>query len=243
MKIINVQVVAALLVTFSFSGCQLISGSWISGDHISQKETRQIGAFSQLDVAAPVQVNLSQGEVTDAVLVGESNILPYLQTRLDNNRLVIKFRNGMDFQIHQPIQIDLTTPDPSQINLAGSGSVIALQPLTDRGIFQLTMAGSGEIRVQLICPEVKVHITGSGNISASGQTREERINVLGSGNFKGSNLKAEQVKASIEGSGNAFVFASLGLHSQIMGSGNIYYFGNPAIDTRIMGSGQVIKNH
>jgi hypothetical protein len=45
----------------------------------------------------------------------------------------------------------------------------------------------------------------------------------------------------IAGSGNATLFASIGLHASVLGSGNVYYLGDPAVETSLKGSGKVMK--
>ena len=76
-------------------------------------------------------------------------------------------------------------------------------------------------------------------MTLKGETKEFISQTNGSGNTEAYDLKSETVKASIYGSGNTNVFASVKLTTEIFGSGNVNYKGNPQINSSSHGSGTV----
>jgi len=66
------------------------------------------------------------------------------------------------------------------------------------------------------------------------------MNLGGSGKINGEQLKASSVKVTVDGSGEANVYASEQLDADLSGSGSIRYSGNPAkIYQKDNGSGSI----
>ncbi|MDX1720417.1 MAG: DUF2807 domain-containing protein, partial [Salegentibacter mishustinae] len=64
--------------------------------------------------------------------------------------------------------------------------------------------------------------------------------VTGSGDFKAYDLSAENVEATVMGSGDIQISANSSLKAKVMGSGDIKYKGNPKNqDFKTSGSGSV----
>lgn len=219
----------------------MIGGQQVTGNGQVTSSDRATGDFKDLVVAGPMHAFIHQGPVQDAKIEAESNLIPYVETRLHDGKLEIKFKNHVQITSHQPINIYLTAPHIQRLNMLGSGDIKVQDSLvSDTGI-KLSVAGSGNIQIQMNAPALDADIAGSGDIIASGETRNISLHILGSGDFKGADLKSEQAVIKIAGSGNAHVFSSLKLTTKIFGSGNIYYRGNPSLETTSAGSGKVTK--
>lgn len=205
-------------------------------------EERDVGAFEDLIVASSMHVYLSQGPVKAVRVEAESNLLPYIITHREGNKLSVKTEDNTSISSNHPISIYLTTPDIKKVNMAGSGKIETRDTIFNDAGLKITLAGSGSINIKMNAPETDANIAGSGTITVSGFTRKLDINLTGSGDFKGKNLKSEEAKVKIAGSGSAWIFASVNLSAKILGSGNVHYVGTPSMDNDILGSGKVIKD-
>jgi len=240
MKKQSILVTALIFSAILFSSCSVMERQ-IRGDGHLKTEDRPIGSFESISVEGSMNVELTQGAVQDAKIEGEENLLPYLETNVENGRLVIKFKDGLNIQTTRPINVYVTAPAVQAVSMAGSGEVKSTNTLANTQEISVDMAGSGNIALKLNSPQVKASIAGSGDITLEGETRDMDINILGSGNLKGSNLKSENAKVKIAGSGNADIYASTRLETNIAGSGNVNYRGNPTIESHSLGSGSVQK--
>ena len=90
---------------------------------------------------------------------------------------------------------------------------------------------------------VDVSVSGSGNIRLSGSSNELSARISGSGNADCAELIANDVTAHISGSGNVKVFANTSIDASISGSGNIYYKGAAKdVKSHKSGSGKVVRS-
>ena len=95
--------------------------------------------------------------------------------------------------------------------------------------------------MEVDAPEVSAEINGSGNINLSGQTKKFEGNISGSGDIRAMDLKSEETKVRIMGSGDADVYASVKLDIHVAGSGDVRYKGDAQVNSNIAGSGNVRK--
>ena len=222
------------------SGC-LYQGKRVSGDGRVTTETRSVGDFRRLVVDGDMQVILSQGPLSAARITAESNIQPYITLTNQGDELTVGFRDYVSVAATQKIRVYLRVPDPEALTLTGSGEISGADTLASTRKIALKLTGSGDIDVKLHAPEVSCDITGSGDVLAAGDTRDLAVKIIGSGDYRGAGLRAESAQVKIAGSGNATLFASIGLHASVLGSGNVYYLGDPAVETSLKGSGKVMK--
>lgn len=235
------SVFVTLLLLFT-GGC-ILGGQTVTGNGNVISVNRSVGNYNGIVVAGSMHVFVKQGPVPDARIEAESNLIPYVVTRLsDDGELEVRFKKDIRRVIsHHPVNIYLTAPVIRHLSLLGSGDIKTQDTLTSGDKIKLNVAGSGDIQLQMNAPELDANIAGSGDIIISGETKNMDLNILGSGDFKGSDLKSEQASIKIAGSGNAHVFSSIRLATKILGSGNVYYLGNPSVETTSAGSGKVMK--
>jgi Putative auto-transporter adhesin, head GIN domain len=104
----------------------------------------------------------------------------------------------------------------------------------------LTLSGSGNVDARGVAARsLAVSLPGSGNLSVTGTAGTLDATLDGSGNEFLFALRAERARADMAGSGNIFVDVARSLDASISGSGTIVYHGNPAVTQRVSGSGAV----
>src|SRR5690606_238341 len=106
--------------------------------------------------------------------------------------------------------------------------------------FNVSLAGSGDIKLQIEAQSIKGSVAGSGDLTLKGSTNYLEANVAGSGDFHGFELQANDTDVSVAGSGDAKVVSNEVLKARVAGSGDIKYKGNPKKeDSKVAGSGSI----
>lgn len=227
----------AALLLFTLPGC--IDDFTIEGNGIEATEGRAVGTFSKLKSSGSFDVHITGGDRCEVVVSAESNIIPYIETYVSGNTLVLNLRGLHNFRNRLPMEVFVTTPAMESILLSGSGNITTGRLSAPE--FETGISGSGTITTDVVARKVTAAISGSGNLNISGTASASGFFISGSGKISANHLRLEDCDATISGSGNMVVNVSESLHAHITGSGNIYYYGAPGIESRISGSGRIIQ--
>jgi hypothetical protein len=232
---------SAVCIVLFFSCNLSIGGRRINGNGKIVSDVRNVSSATKIKVMGDMDVIVASG-ATSVKVETDENIIPYIRTEMDGDWLEIKTENNLNINTDKPVRVYITTPRITDIEVTGSGNVTTESKFDADNKIGFSITGSGDITFNVNAPRIDANITGSGTLHISGETRDVSINVAGSGNYEGRDLKAENAKVTIAGSGDANLFADQNLQVKIMGSGSVKYRGNAAVDKKIMGSGSVVKS-
>lgn len=205
-----------------------------------KRETRAVGSFDGLGVAAPIRVELKQADADSLVVEGEESALAELETYVENNSLHIRVREQKRVPYMDKVKAYVTMKDVRAIAAAGSGDIVA-GPLRT-GDVKLAVAGSGDVKIaELTAKKVHAAVAGSGDLTVSGGKADAlEAAVAGSGDLKAARLETADAHVSVAGSGSATVWARTSLRASVVGSGDLRYYGDPAErKTAVRGSGSL----
>lgn len=210
-------ILAAVLLIMTSCEKEVIRGS---GE--TKTEKRSLEGFDKVLLEIPSEVTIKKGNEFDLEIKAYSNLLPYIETYVENSALHIRYKNSANIR-NDNARIYITLPQLSAIESYGSGSIAC------DGTFNSA--------------QLDAVIRGSGNITLGNALIEEmKVDISGSGSFKGFTSISRQADIFINGSGNAEISVMDKMSTTINGSGNIYYKGDPtAIENNIRGSGKVVK--
>jgi hypothetical protein len=196
-----------------------VSPSRVVGSGKVASETRQVSGFNTVELRGSADVSVTQGEAEAVVVEADDNILPLIETTVQNGRLIISTKPNTS----------LTTTNPVHVNV------------TIKSLQGLTLSGSGNVDVSSLAgQDLNIVLSGSGDITVSGAADRVAIRLPGSGNVICSGLKARSATVTLAGSGNVAVYASESLDASLLGSGTIHYDGNPAqVRKSVSGSGSI----
>lgn len=222
------------------AGCLLSPKKAIRGNGDLKEEKRSVARFDGIDLQGSMQVFVSQGTSQAIDLEGESNLLPHLETFVEDDRLIIRFDDDFRIMTTRPVKVHVSAEYLDRLSLSGSGVIRSEDTLFHDESMRLDLTGSGNMYLVVHAPEITSRITGSGDMHIKGLTRQLKVTVTGSGSYQGTDLKSEDADARITGSGSASTFASRNLNATILGSGNIHYTGSPKVESHVTGSGKVM---
>lgn len=185
-------------------------------------ETRNPGIFTGVHTSGSNSIHIKYGDEYKVEIKGSSNIIPYYESNIINNKLHLDFqhinikKNDLDVTVTMPIVNNISNSGSAEIDIYGNFTAI--------DNLDFTASGSGGIKADADLTVTKLNV----NISGSSKVDVKRI-------------VANQVSANLSGSGSAYINAQEKLTAHISGSGNIYYLGNPVIESHISATGKVIR--
>ena len=213
-------------------------GAKVSGSGNIKTETRNVSGFTGISLSLPANVEIIQGGSEGIVIETDDNVLPLIETVVDNGSLKIRFKERNMSVNTKTFNITINVKTIDNLSVAGSGDVRAAKLQVAK--LKTSIAGSGNVHItSLDADTLTLSIAGSGDFSAGGKASVVEGKVAGSGNMKIGALAANSVKLSIAGSGDATVWAKDTLTVSVAGSGDVTYYGDARVSQSVAGSGSV----
>lgn len=225
--------IATGCIVVDLNGCgkETVKGS---GEIIS--EDRQLSEFKTIKLKGVGRVVLTQGQIHAVNIETDDNIMPLIETEIQNDQLIISQGN---YNL-RPTKLDfnITVAHLKGIAISGAGDVIGKSRFVSDN-FAARISGSGDMDLVLEVANLETDITGSGSMNLSGQADRHDAKISGSGRIDAFDMQAKNVSLKISGSGDCKVNATEILHARISGSGDVFYKGHPRITSKISGSGSL----
>ena len=219
----NLAIVAGLAVfALLLSGCNGGFGGTITGSGNVKTESRNVSGFQAVSLSGVGNLTIDENGTESLTVEAEDNLLPYIQTEVQGNRLVIGSKDNTNLNPTKPINYRLTVKDLNSIDLSGAGKI----------------DGTG-----INTPKLAVNVSGAGNMTLAGKADSQEINLSGAGNYRAENLVSKNVKVSTSGAGSAVVQVSDTLDATVSGAGAVRYIGDPQVKQNVSGAGSVSKQN
>ena len=214
----------------------------VIGDGPVTTQTRTVTNFTGIDLRMNGTVYYKNDTELKLEIVAKESIHSILETKVIDNRLVIRYTNGKTYDADESIRINISGPGVNSLETNTSGSIYCMNAIQPANLFVRT-SGSGNILLQnVVTGNIEAESTQSGRITAAGGTaNSEKIKTDGSGKVDLSAVTAKNVTGRIIGSGDIKVKVTDHLDATIDGSGDIYFSGYPLITTHLNGSGRLIR--
>ncbi len=223
-----------------FASCDFVTGKRVKGNGNMKTDERAESGFTGVTNGTNFDTYVGIGPYS-VKIEAEENILPYIETFVDNGILKIETRDGFWLKTRRSVKIYVTAPRLNKINAAGNGDMFSTTKLTDSSRIDLHIGGNAELKMEVDAPVVDASLGGNGSITLKGQTRDFKCSSAGNGEIEAFDLQSESAKVEIYGNGNADVTASVKLDVRIGGNGGVRYKGNAQTSTNITGNGSVRK--
>src|ERR1700730_6688799 len=95
----------------------------VRGNGNMSSETRNLNHFSGVRLLGSMNIVLVKGDRNTVEVDAEENILPFVETYVEDDKLVVKFRNNININTHKDVIVKVTTPHIREIDLLGSGDI------------------------------------------------------------------------------------------------------------------------
>lgn len=245
MQKLNTYLFSLLVVLLCFmstnSAVQAQWGNWkkaVKGNGNVVVKERSVDHFHAIKVEGSLDVFVHQGETEGIKVEADENLHEYISTEVKGKKLVVTTTRSI--KKAEKLVVYVTATELEAISLAGSGDIVGETPFKSKK-FASTLAGSGDITLEVEANDLSVTLAGSGDVSIKGKANAIAAKVAGSGDINAAKLCAQNGSVSISGSGDVSVHIEEALSVSIAGSGDVRYVGNPTVSTSVIGSGTVRK--
>lgn len=220
------------------ASCDFVTGERVKGNGNMTAEERSETGFTGVSNSSNFDIYVGIGPYAIKV-EAEENLLPYIETYVDNDMLKIDTKDGFWLKPRRSIKVFVTAPRLNKIRAVGNGNIFSATRLTDSTRIDLDISGNAEMKMEVDAPVIDADLGGNGTIELKGQTRDFKCSSAGNGEIKAFDLQTENAKVEILGNGSADVFASVKLDVRIGGNGSVRYKGNAQTSTNITGNGSI----
>jgi hypothetical protein len=211
----------------------------VYGSGVVVEEIREVDSFHSVEIWGSCDLYFVKGATQELRVITDDNILPLILTWVRHDGTLIIESKG-SYTSNAGVKVYASMMEIRRFGVSGSGSIIGESPFSPREL-HLTIAGSGNMHMNVRAHKVWSSIAGSGNINLSGNAEYHNVTIAGSGSIEALELLVSCYDIQIPGSGECRIHVEDVLNVVIAGSGNVYYRGYPSIiNTTIVGSGDVI---
>jgi hypothetical protein len=234
---------SALTLALAFSLAALPAAArdvpHVTASRVMTTETRSVGGFHGIALGIDAKVEVRQNATEGLTITGDGNVVPLIETRVDNGTLKIRWAGNRSPWIDgERISIVVSAKELDSLWVGGSGLIHAAAIKTDA--LHLNVAGSGDIVIDALdAQSAAASVDGSGTLKVAGRTDSFDASISGSGRLITSGLQSRHAKVALAGSGDASVWASETLNARVAGSGSVKYVGTPVVTVAVAGSGTV----
>ena len=245
MKTNKLFLITVFFLLIISSACGVIPdfGQTIEGSGNIITEERDVSGFDRVSLSGFGDVTIEQGDVESLTVSTDDNIMPYVQTEVKNDTLILDFDDKGRNRGYNPtdgIKFNLVVKDLSRMDISGAGSIEMNELKTEKLLADLSGAGSLEIS-SLTADELVVRQSGAGTVFVSGQVQGQELSHSGVGSYHAADLESETAIIEISGAGSATLWVTESLDIDISGLGNIIYYGTPRIIQNVSGLGTIIS--
>ncbi len=234
-----------LVVLFAITTLAAAAQKWetVKGNGNIKTDSRTVSNFTAVDSRGSLNVDIKYGESTTVLVEADENLLPYIVTKVEGDKLVIT-TDKVGISSKEKLMVHISMTKVTGVSLSGSGNIFGSGQFSNDNTTKLSVSGSGNLKLGFASfSAIEASVNGSGNMElTNGKTNTIDAAVSGSGNIGAYAIESKTVKARVSGSGNVKVTASETLEAVSSGSGNVYYKGTATVvNAQSHGSGKVIK--
>lgn len=213
--------------------------SGVRGNGNVVSETRSVGSFNSVELKCNADVVVKQDDFGPIRMEGEDNLLKLIHLNLHESVLTIE--SDQNLNPTKPITIYVSAPEYRRLFIDGSGDIKGSSALSGHKLL-LSIAGSGDMNLDVNVDSLVSSVSGSGDYKLSGKTATHVASINGSGDLIAKNLQTQRTTVSVAGSGDSQINASDEITASVAGSGDVVYYGEPKkLNRSIAGSGSIKK--
>jgi len=229
------------LIALLLMSCRITTGfnrQTIQGSGNLKTEQRPVSDIERVSLEGIGDVTINQGSEESLTVTADDNVLPYIETIMRGRELVLRVKEGYNFQGSITVRYTLNVKNLNAISIGGSGNITTEK--LNAGDLSLSIAGSGNMKfADLQAKNLRTTTAGSGNYEIKGKVETQNISIAGMGNYITGDLQSSEATVSVSGSGNVTLWAEDKLDIRILGSGDVSYYGQPTVTQSITGSGNI----
>jgi hypothetical protein len=232
----TLQISCAIFAFFSLSGFSCITERSYGP---VERESRNIGSFSEIEVSHGINVFITVGNRTSLEVETSEDLIKKLITEVRGDKLKIYFDGN--FIWAKTANVYVQAEEISKISASGGADVIGEDEITGRDL-ELSASGGSDIKLEVDVDNMEVEVSGGADVELSGRTNYLEANTSGGSDLKAYDLIAQTSRLEASGGSDIKVFVEEDIDARASGGADIKYRGNPKnVQTRDSSGGDVTK--
>ncbi|KAA3440550.1 head GIN domain-containing protein [Rufibacter hautae] len=205
----------------------------VEGNGNITTQTRSVGSFDKLRVSGGFEVVLTQGTAEGLKLEAEDNILPLIESTVENGMLTIKTKPN-SIRNAKRLKAYVTVRSLKALELAGGIKLTSTNTISGTAL-SLEFAGGINVQMAVQVKELTGDFAGGTKVTLSGRADKVRMDLAGATTLKALDLKTDYLTLDAAGASNAEVNVAKELSVEAAGIVNVNYKGSPNVKHSGMG--------
>lgn len=229
---VTVLILGALVWSSCHVGCFESSDKTITED-------RKISDFSKIDISGEFKVNLKQDHSLTLSVSAADNVMKYIRTEVNGNRLRIYTRKNLCSKL--PITVNIGVNNIEEIKAAGMTEIVSVGRINTQNL-NMKFTGVSKVNMDLSAADVETTGSGSTELTLKGQAASHKVEISGVGKLNALDFVVSSYDIKTSGSGTSQINVLKSLITNTSGVSSIEYRGNPSeVDTHKSGASQIKK--
>ncbi len=200
-------------------------GPSIKGNGKVVEENRQMGSFDGIRVSRGMDVYISQDSVQKVVVEADENLMDVIQTRVEDNNLVITVTENI--RDAKAKKVHITVKNLNEISAMAGSNVFTEETLRFDNVKLSSMAGSN-LKLDLVTKSLLARAAAGSNILLRGLSKNAECKAMAGSNIRAQDFKVYKGTARANSGSNIWMTVDNEIDANASSGGNVYYFGNPA---------------
>lgn len=188
-------------------------------------EQRKANDFKRIDISGAFKIHLKQDSSLSITVTGDDNLLKYISTSVDGDKLTIKTKKTMCFDDSLVVNIGIRNlteiKSSGAIEVSSTGKIIT-------GDLNIHLSGASKVNLDLNAANVKSEGSGVSELNLTGQATSHNVKFSGVGKLNAFDFVVSDYNISSSGASHCKinVLKTLNVHST--GASDIKYKGSPS---------------
>lgn len=182
--------------------------------------TRDLGSFQAVSISGIGDIYLHKGSVRPIEITAEPNIHDYLETRVENGKLMVGVKPGYSISTDKGVTIHVWSPTCDAAEGSGLTKIKAVDGVV-QDAFRINVSGSAAFEGDVNVRDLRTNISSLAEATITGRTQKHTVHVSGSGTLEASDLKSSECEVDISSLGNAKISCEKHLDCSVSGSGEL----------------------
>lgn len=217
-----------VLTIFAASNCH---GQWgrmtrVKGSGKIETDSRNLGYFEAIKASQSIAVYVTKGEQDEIRIEADDNLLEYVVTEIESNRLRIAMKEGVNTEPSTRVKVFVSTPKLTGLKSSSSSKVYCEGKFSGDDL-KLDVSSSGFIEMHFSGNSVAVKGSSSGKVKLAGSSDHFQFKGSSSTRIDAREFVAKRVKARGSSSARLAIEVTEELDADLSSSARVEYKGNP----------------
>lgn len=212
----------------------------ISGNGKQASKTRQLEKFDKVNINGRFTVLLSQGENSQLKINADENLIPLVESTVDNGELVIKFKDKISRK--DKVKLFITADAYNQINMRAGAEFRTTSELKG-DLLNLEVSAGSHGTLKANYNELKCDVSAGAGLTLTGRTAMATLMASSGSSLIAQELIAQKAVARGSSGASMNIVVTEELDAEMSSGASLTYSGNPVIkNINTSSGGNINKN-